>query len=74
MGGGVREGRWGMIHSSIVVVSTNPYFNRGAGGTCVLVSIRGQYCFKTLVRPINGAAHRALSAGLVIRAVSPRTN
>ena len=63
-----------MIYTSIVVTSTNPCFNRGASGACVLVSIRGRCCFKTLVRPINGAAHRALSAGLVIRAVSPRTN
>ena len=68
--GGAREGRCGMIYPSIVVTSTTPCFSRGAGGACVLVSIQGGCC---LVRPIAGAAHRALSAGFVIRVVSPKT-
>jgi hypothetical protein len=70
MGGGAREGCWGMIYFSTIVTSTNPCFNRGAGSTHVLVSTRGRCCFKRLVGPITSAAHCAMSAGFVIRVVS----
>ena len=72
MGGGAREGCWGVIFSSIIMASTNPCFNRGANGTCVLVSIQGRCCSNTLVRPMTGADHRDLFAGFVVRAVSPK--
>ena len=60
-----------MICSSIVMASTNPCFYRDANRTCMLVSI--QRChFNTLVRPMTGADHRALFAGFVVRAISPK--
>ena len=74
MAGGAREGRRSVRYPSAAVTSPNPCFNRDANCTCVLVSIQGRCCFKPLVRPINRTARPALSAGLVIRAVSPRAN
>ena len=72
MGGGAREGRWGVTRSSIVMASTNSCFNRGVNGTCVLVSIHGRCRFNILVRPIPGADHHTLFASFVVRAVSPK--
>ena len=72
MGGGAREGRWGVICSSIVMASINPCLNRGANGTCVLVLIHGGCRLNTLVRPMTGADHHTLFARFVVRAVSPK--
>jgi len=69
MGGGAREGRCGMIYTSIVMASTNSCFNRGVTGTCVTVSIQGTCRFKTLVKPITGDSHRAVFACFMIRVV-----